>query len=100
MIAPDETTYAYMEGRPGVPEDFDAAVERWRQLPTDDGAACAIEYNAVRWGRTEIPPQAGVAVYVRGRSGLLSAARIYDDVDPPLRGEPVGSPKIRKGAAP
>ena len=26
MIAPDDTTFAYLEGRPGVPEDFDAAV--------------------------------------------------------------------------
>jgi hypothetical protein len=50
---------------------------------TDDGHACAIEYNMIRWGDSEIPAQAGVAVYERGRSGLLSAARIYDDVDPP-----------------
>jgi hypothetical protein len=49
-----------------------------------DARACALEYNVVRWGRTELPPQAGVAVYVRGESGRLSAARIYDDVDPPL----------------
>jgi hypothetical protein len=38
----------------------------------------------VRWGRTELPPEAGVAVYVRGDSGKLAAARIYDDCDPPL----------------
>jgi SnoaL-like protein len=50
----------------------------------DDDRACALEYNVVRWGRTELPPQAGVAVYVRGESGRLSAARIYDDVQPPL----------------
>jgi hypothetical protein len=50
---------------------------------TDDGSRCAIEYNCVRWGVTDIPPQAGVAVYERGTSGLLSAARIYDDVEPP-----------------
>ena len=36
------------------------------------------------WGRTELPPAAGVAVYVRGESGKLAAARVYDDVDPPL----------------
>ena len=51
---------------------------------TDDGRACALEYNVVRWGKTELPPQAGVAVYVRGQSGKLAAARIYDDCDPPL----------------
>jgi hypothetical protein len=50
---------------------------------TDDGVRCAIEYNCVRWGTSEIPPQAGVAVYERGSSGLLAAARIYDDVEPP-----------------
>jgi SnoaL-like domain len=50
---------------------------------TDDGVRCAVEYICVRWGVTDIPPQAGVAVYERGTSGLLSAARIYDDVEPP-----------------
>jgi hypothetical protein len=49
----------------------------------DDGRACALEYNVVRWGAAELPPQAGVAVYVRGPSGRLAAVRIYDDVDPP-----------------
>jgi len=51
----------------------------------DDRHACALEYNVVRWGRTELTPQAGVAVYVRDESGKLAAARIYDDVDPPVR---------------
>jgi SnoaL-like domain len=51
---------------------------------TDDGRACAIEYNVVAWGSTPLAPQAGIAVYVRGASGRLAAARIYDDVDPPL----------------
>lgn len=52
---------------------------------TDDGRACAIEYNVVRWGQTELPPEAGVAVYVRGEDGRLAIARIYDDSDPPLK---------------
>ena len=51
---------------------------------TDDGVRCAIEYNCVRWGLTDVPPQAGVAVYERGSGRLLLlAARIYDDVEPP-----------------
>jgi SnoaL-like domain len=50
----------------------------------DDERACALEYNVVRWGRTELPPEAGVAVYVRGQSGKLAAARIYDNAHPPL----------------
>ena len=35
MIAPDETTFAYLEGRPGVPSQFEAALERWRALASD-----------------------------------------------------------------
>ncbi len=50
---------------------------------TDDGVTCAIEYNAVKWGLTAIPPQAGIAVCARGATGRLAAARIYDDVEPP-----------------
>jgi SnoaL-like domain len=50
----------------------------------DDKRACALDYNVVRWGHAELPPQAGVAVYVRGQSGKLAAARIYDDAEPPL----------------
>jgi SnoaL-like domain len=50
----------------------------------DDGRSCALEYNVVRWGRSELPPEAGLAVYERGASGKLSSARIYDDTDPPL----------------
>jgi SnoaL-like domain len=51
---------------------------------TDDGRACALEYNVVGWGRTALSPEAGLAVYVRGDSGKLAAARVYDDSDPPL----------------
>ena len=55
---------------------------------TDEGAACAIEYNVVRWGTVElVVPHPGVAVYERSPGGKLSAVRIYDDVDPPLAGE-------------
>src|SRR5262249_19657956 len=39
MIAPDEITFEYVKGRPGAPEDHDAAVERWKQLPGDEGAS-------------------------------------------------------------
>jgi 3-isopropylmalate/(R)-2-methylmalate dehydratase large subunit len=40
LIAPDETTYAYLRGRPHAPQgaEYDKAVERWRKLPTDTGA--------------------------------------------------------------
>ncbi len=40
MIAPDDTTFEYIEGRPVAPQgaDWDAAVAGWRTLPTDEGA--------------------------------------------------------------
>ncbi|UYN84863.1 MAG: 3-isopropylmalate dehydratase large subunit [Microcella sp.] len=40
MVAPDETTYAYLQGRPHAPQgaDWDAAVEYWNTLKTDDDA--------------------------------------------------------------
>jgi hypothetical protein len=50
----------------------------------DDGRGCALEYNVVQWGAKRLPPQASVAVLVRGRRGKLAAVRIYDDVEPPL----------------
>ncbi|MDH3619794.1 MAG: 3-isopropylmalate dehydratase large subunit [Gammaproteobacteria bacterium] len=41
MIAPDDTTFDYLHGRPRAPQDaaLDAAVARWKQLRTDDGAS-------------------------------------------------------------
>jgi 3-isopropylmalate/(R)-2-methylmalate dehydratase large subunit len=40
LIAPDETTFAYIKGRPYAPQgaDFDAAVAYWKTLPSDEGA--------------------------------------------------------------
>ncbi|WP_028966876.1 3-isopropylmalate dehydratase large subunit [Sphingomonas phyllosphaerae] len=40
MIAPDETTFAYLKGRPLAPQgaDWDKAVAWWRTLPSDAGA--------------------------------------------------------------
>jgi 3-isopropylmalate/(R)-2-methylmalate dehydratase large subunit len=40
MVAPDETTFSYIKGRPYAPqgEMFERAVEAWRKLPTDPGA--------------------------------------------------------------
>jgi ketosteroid isomerase-like protein len=51
---------------------------------TDDGVRCALEYNCVRWGSFDLPPQAGLGVYERGPDGLLAAARVYDDIEPPI----------------
>ncbi|WP_312167323.1 3-isopropylmalate dehydratase large subunit [Microbacterium sp.] len=40
MVAPDETTFEYLKGRPHAPKgkDWDDAVAYWRTLPTDEGA--------------------------------------------------------------
>jgi 3-isopropylmalate/(R)-2-methylmalate dehydratase large subunit len=60
MIAPDETTFEWVRGRPGAPEDFDGALERWRSLPSEHGAPfdTEVEVDAsslspmVTWGTT------------------------------------------------
>jgi 3-isopropylmalate/(R)-2-methylmalate dehydratase large subunit len=38
LIAPDDTTFDYLRGRPYAPSDWDTAVEEWRSLVTDEGA--------------------------------------------------------------
>ncbi len=40
LVAPDDTTFAYVEGRPHAPRgaDWELALDDWRSLPTDDGA--------------------------------------------------------------
>jgi 3-isopropylmalate/(R)-2-methylmalate dehydratase large subunit len=58
MVAADDTTFEWVEGRPGAPEDFEAAVAEWRELHTDEGATFdrEIEVDAsalsplVTWG--------------------------------------------------
>jgi len=60
MIAPDETTFEWVRGKAAAPADFDAAVERWRGLPSDAGASFhrEVEIDAagispmVTWGTT------------------------------------------------
>jgi 3-isopropylmalate/(R)-2-methylmalate dehydratase large subunit len=41
LVAPDDTTFAYLEGRPEAPSGagWERALERWRALPSDEGAA-------------------------------------------------------------
>jgi 3-isopropylmalate/(R)-2-methylmalate dehydratase large subunit len=59
-IAPDETTFAWIEGRPAAPPDLDAAIADWRRLPTEEGASfdAEVEIDAgslspmVTWGTT------------------------------------------------
>ena len=51
---------------------------------TDDGVRCAVEYNCVRWGRHDLPPQAGIGICERGPDGRLAAVRVYDDIEAPV----------------
>jgi len=69
MVAPDETTYRYIEGRPKAPKGaaFDQAVAYWRTLPSDEGAVFDKEVTLdaanlppiVTWGTS---PEAVVSV--------------------------------------
>ncbi|MFB9908008.1 3-isopropylmalate dehydratase large subunit [Allokutzneria oryzae] len=104
MIAPDEVTFAYLKGRPHAPEgeNWDAAVEYWRTLATDEDATFdhEIRINAdeltpfVTWGTNPgqglpldaaVPDPAGIA----DESERLAAEKAlsYMDLKPglPLR---------------
>ncbi len=60
MIAPDETTFEWIDGRTAAPADFDEAVAEWQKLPTEEGASfdTEVEVDAaeispmVTWGTT------------------------------------------------
>jgi len=83
MIAPDETTIAYVAGRRFAPtgDEWDKALERWRELPTGDGAAFdkIVEIDAaqlcpfVTWGTNP-----GMVAPVTGRVPELSVMRDGD----------------------
>ncbi len=71
MVAPDETTFAYVEGKPNAPTgvDWEKALDYWRSLQSEDGAAFdgEIEVDAsalephVTWGTTpaQVAPVTG-----------------------------------------
>jgi len=103
LVAPDETTFAYLEGRPRVPQgrEWTGAVERWRGLATDPGAAfdtsITIDVSSlapqVTWGtnpgmvgditgRVPVPGEAASA----DARGALERALYYMGLQP---GEPL-----------
>jgi 3-isopropylmalate/(R)-2-methylmalate dehydratase large subunit len=55
MVAPDDTTFAYLEGRPHAPRgaDWQAALDQWSSLPTDEGASFDTE---LRIDATQLAP--------------------------------------------
>jgi 3-isopropylmalate/(R)-2-methylmalate dehydratase large subunit len=108
LIAPDDTTFEYLAGRPHAPKgaDWDAAVARWRTLPTDDGAtfdtSIAIDAAAlepmITWGTN---PGMGSAISARipdpaaetdpAAARALTRALEYMDLRP---GEPILGRKV------
>lgn len=54
MIAPDQKTFDYLRGREFAPKDFDAAVARWKQLPSDPGASYD---KSLSFSAADIAPQ-------------------------------------------
>ncbi len=79
MVAPDDTTFAYVEGRMAAPDDFAASVERWRELPSDADAEFDREMDVdvpslapqVTWGTTP-----GMVAPITGR---VPTPEQYDD---------------------
>lgn len=67
LIAPDQTTFDYIKGKPHAPADFESAVAYWKTLFTDDDAIFDVEVNLsaddlepfVTWGTN---PGQGVAL--------------------------------------
>ncbi|MEM9763244.1 MAG: 3-isopropylmalate dehydratase large subunit [Pseudomonadota bacterium] len=88
MVAPDETTIAYMRGRPSAPKGsaFDAAAEAWAGLTTDAGAA---------FDREEIIEADRIAPVVTWGTSPEDAAPITDTVPDPARTGPSRAARIR-----
>jgi 3-isopropylmalate/(R)-2-methylmalate dehydratase large subunit len=78
MIAPDDTTFAYLMGRPHAPAgaEWDAAVEYWRTLRTDDGATFDDE---IALDAADIAPF--VTWGTNPGQGLPLSARVPDPAD-------------------
>jgi len=102
MIAPDETTFAYLAGRPRAPRgaDWERAVSAWRELPGDAGArfdrelrldASAIE-PMITWGTNPgmVVPVTG-SIPLPGSDAVLARALDYMGLEggAPIKDQPV-----------
>ena len=105
LIAPDETTFAYLEGRPMAPRggDWEAAVAHWKTLPSDEGAAYDKEATVharevapqITWGTSpeDVIPVTGrtpdpTAAPDEMRRAAIAQALDYMDLEPgtPIEG--------------
>jgi 3-isopropylmalate/(R)-2-methylmalate dehydratase large subunit len=99
MIAPDDTTFAYLEGRPGAPKgaDWENALDRWRDLRTDDDASFDSEVvidvadlePQVTWGTNPgmVAPVGGAvpdpaAIDDPDERAAMERALVYMDLEP------------------
>ena len=83
MIAPDDTTFAYLEGRPAAPKgaEWEQALDRWRALATDDDAVFDGE---VEIPIDDLPPQVTWGTnpgMVAPVDGTVPDPSAYDDPD-------------------
>lgn len=102
MVAPDDTTYSYLAGRPFAPKgaDWDRALTRWRALPTDDDAVFDREVSLdaeeigpmITWGTSPqdaLPITASIPDPSREtdpeRRSAMERALAYMDLAPGLR---------------
>lgn len=60
---------------------FGAGLDLQRGGEADDGRTCALEFTLVKARGREVIPQPGLMLFERGESGLLSAVRIYGDLE-------------------
>ena len=60
---------------------FGAGLELQRGGAADDGRTCALEHTLVRARGRDVEPQPGLMLFERGDSALLSALRIYGDLE-------------------
>ena len=80
MIAPDETTFAYVKGRDFAPkgEEWDKAVARWRELKSDPDAVFDKE---VTFDAADIEPMVTYGTNPGMGMGIQSAIPMLDEVD-------------------
>jgi 3-isopropylmalate/(R)-2-methylmalate dehydratase large subunit len=102
MIAPDETTYSYLAGRPRAPQGqaWEHALEQWRQLPSDAGArfdaeldidAAAVQPMITSGTNPGMAIPVGAAIPQRPGDAAFDRALAYMGLEPgaPLKDQPV-----------